>query len=215
MVKIAPSLLAADFLNLGQAVCLVNKHADIFHIDVMDGVFVPNISFGFPVVEAVAARAEKPLDVHLMIVEPEKYALKFAAIKGVDMVSFHLDASKDPKALLLALREAGVKAGLVINPNIPVSELFPYLDYCDYVLLMSVYAGFGGQSFIEETFERVRTLKREILSRGLEVEIEVDGGVKTSNSAELVRSGVDIIVAGTAVFKAEDPQALISQLRQS
>ncbi|MBQ0096256.1 MAG: ribulose-phosphate 3-epimerase [Bacteroidales bacterium] len=213
MTKIAPSLLAADFLHLSKEVELVNNYADIFHVDVMDGVFVPNISVGFPVVEAVASVAEKPLDVHLMIVDPAKYALKFAAVKGVDMVSFHLEACPKPEALLDSLRQAGVKAGLVINPDIPVESLFPYLERCDYVLLMSVFAGFGGQKLIESTFERVKCLKAEINRRGLDIEIEVDGGVTSQNAPKLVSAGADILVAGTAVFRAADPAAAVSALR--
>lgn len=213
MTKIAPSLLAADFLHLSKEVELVNNYADIFHVDVMDGVFVPNISVGFPVVEAVASAAEKPLDVHLMIVDPAKYALKFAAVKGVDMVSFHLEACPEPEALLDSLRQAGVKAGLVINPDIPVESLFPYLERCDYVLLMSVFAGFGGQKLIESTFERVKCLKAEINRRGLDIEIEVDGGVTSQNAPKLVSAGVDILVAGTAVFRAADPADAVSALR--
>ncbi len=213
MTKIAPSLLAADFLHLSKEVELVNNYADIFHVDVMDGVFVPNISVGFPVVEAVASAAAKPLDVHLMITDPAKYALKFAAVRGVEMVSFHLEACPEPEDLLDSLRQAGVKAGLVVNPDIPVESLFPYLDKCDYVLLMSVFAGFGGQKLIESTFERVKCLKTEINRRELDIEIEVDGGVTAQNAPELVSAGADILVAGTAVFRAADPAAAVSALR--
>lgn len=213
MTKIAPSLLAADFLHLSKEVELVNSYADIFHIDVMDGVFVPNISVGFPVVEAVASAASKPLDVHLMIVDPSKYALKFAAVKGVGMVSFHLNACPEPGALLDSLRQAGVKPGLVINPDITVESLFPYLEKCDYVLLMSVFAGFGGQKLIEETYDRIKCLKSEIDRRGLDVEIEVDGGVTAQNAPLLVKAGADILVAGTAVFRAADPAAAVASLR--
>ncbi len=212
MTQIAPSLLSADFLHLEESIETVNKNADIFHLDIMDGVFVPNISFGFPVVEAVARKAEKPMDVHLMIVEPEKYAERFAKV-GASMISFHLNASSDPAALLRKIRSLGVRPGLVINPDIPVESLFPYLEDCDYILLMSVFAGFGGQKFIEDTYDRVRTLKAEIRRRGLTVLIEVDGGVYTTNSAALVEAGVDILVAGSAVFNAEDPAAVISAMR--
>lgn len=213
MAKIAPSLLAADFLNLNKAVELVNYHADILHLDVMDGVFVPNISFGFPIVKSVASMASKPLDVHLMIVKPENYALKFAEINGVEMVSFHLDACDDPEALLRAIRGKGVKAALVINPDIDVKKLFPYLDWCDFVLIMSVFAGFGGQKFVETTYERIAELKAEIMRRNLNVEIEVDGGVSASNARKLQDSGADILVAGTSVFKAEDPAAVIAAMK--
>jgi len=212
MVKIAPSMLAADFLHLEKDVKLVNENADIFHLDVMDGVFVPNISFGFPVIEAIAKKAVKPLDTHLMIVEPEKYAERFIKA-GSSMVSFHLNATSEPDALLARIRECGAKAGLVINPDIPVESLFPHLKNCDYVMLMSVYAGFGGQKFIEETYTRIENLKAEIVRQGLDIPIEVDGGVSASNAAKLIECGVDILVAGSAVFKADDPMKVINAMR--
>ena len=212
MIQIAPSILAADFLHLEKDVDIVNRYADILHFDVMDGVFVPNISFGFPVIEAVARKAEKPMDVHLMIVNPEKYVERFAKA-GASMISFHLNASEDPEALLKNIRSLGVKAGLVINPDIAVEELFPYLKDADYVLLMSVFAGFGGQKFIEETYSRIRTLRAEIERQGLNIPIEVDGGVSASNAAALAEAGAEIFVAGSAVFKAEDPEAVINAMR--
>ena len=212
MTKIAPSLLAADFLHLDKAVDIVNNYADIFHLDVMDGVFVPNISFGFPVIEAVAKKAEKPMDVHLMIVEPEKYAERFAKV-GASMISFHLNATEDPSGLLQSIRSWGVRSGLVINPDIPVESLFPYLKDADYILLMSVFAGFGGQKFIEVTYDRIRTLKAEIERQGLNIMIEVDGGVSTSNAKSLAEAGAEILVAGSAVFKSEDPAAVIAEMR--
>lgn len=205
-------MLAADFLHLEKDVDTVNRYADIFHLDVMDGVFVPNISFGFPVIEAISSKAEKPMDVHLMIVEPEKYADRFAQV-GASMISFHLNATKDPEALLKHIRSLGVKAGLVINPDIPVEDLFPYLKDADYVLLMSVFAGFGGQKFIEATYDRIRTLKAEIKRQGLDIKIEVDGGVSAKNAAALAEAGAEIFVAGSAVFKAEDPASVIASMR--
>ena len=205
-------MLAADFLHLEKDVETVNKYADIFHLDVMDGVFVPNISFGFPVIEAIAKKAEKPMDVHLMIVEPEKYAERFAKV-GASMISFHLNATADPEGLLKQIRSWGVKAGLVINPDIPVENLYPYLKDADYVLLMSVFAGFGGQKFIEATYERIRTLKAEIERQGLDIKIEVDGGVSASNAAALAKAGAEIFVAGSAVFKAENPAEVIAAMR--
>ena len=212
MVQIAPSMLAADFLHLEKDVEVVNEHADLFHLDVMDGVFVPNLSFGFPVVEAIAKIARKPLDTHLMIVEPEKYVERFVKA-GSAMVSFHVNATKDPDAVLSQIKNLGAKAGLVINPDLPVESLFPYLKKCDFVMLMSVFAGFGGQKFIEDTYARVESLKAEINAQGLDIPIEVDGGVSAANAAALVKAGAEILVAGSAVFKAEDPAAVIAQMR--
>ena len=212
MIQIAPSVLAADFLHLEKDVETINKYADIFHLDVMDGVFVPNISFGFPVIEAIASKAQKPMDVHLMIVQPEKYVDRFAQL-GASMISFHLNATEDPEGLLKHIRSLGVKSGLVINPDIPVEDLFPYIKDADYVLLMSVFAGFGGQKFIEATYDRICTLKAEIERQGLDVKIEVDGGVSVSNAAALAEAGAEIFVAGSAVFKAEDPAEVIAGMR--
>ena len=159
---IAPSILAADFLHLAKDVETVNAHADIFHLDIMDGTFVPNISFGFPVVEAIAREAKKPMDVHLMIVHPEKYVERFAKT-GAAMISFHYEAAKEGSdAVIDLIHSFGVKAGIVINPDCPVESIFPYLGKVDYVLLMSVFAGFGGQSFIEDTYARIRAVKAEI-----------------------------------------------------
>lgn len=205
-------MLAADFLHLEKDVELVNEHADLFHLDIMDGVFVPNLSYGFPVVEAIARKARKPLDTHLMIIEPEKYVDRFVKA-GSSMVSFHLNATKDPKAVLDQIHACGAKAGLVINPDLPVESLFPYLKDCDFVMLMSVFAGFGGQKFIEDTYDRVRLLKAEIQRQGLEIPIEVDGGVSPSNAKALIEAGAEILVAGSAVFKADDPATVISAMR--
>lgn len=212
MVLIAPSMLAADFLHLEKDVRLVNQHADLFHLDIMDGTFVPNISYGFPVVEAIASIAEKPLDVHLMIVHPEKYIERFARL-GTSMLSFHLNATDKPAQALLHIRETGMKAGLVINPDMPVEALYPYLHLCDYIILMSVFAGFGGQRFIEDTYNRIRTLKAEIDRLGLDVKIEIDGGVSPSNAKALIEAGAEILVAGSAVFKADDPSEVIARMR--
>ena len=212
MTLIAPSMLAADFLHLEKDVRMVNEYADLFHLDIMDGTFVPNISFGFPIVEAIASIAERPLDVHLMIVNPENYVDRFAKV-GADMLSFHLNATENPAQVLTDIHEKGMKAGLVINPDIPVESLFPYLHQCDFVLLMSVFAGFGGQKFIESTYDRIRTLKAEIDRLGLDVKIEVDGGVCPDNARRLIDAGAEILVAGSAVFKAEDPAKVIAALR--
>ena len=212
MVRIAPSMLSADFLHLEKDVEMVNRYADIFHLDIMDGVFVPNLSYGFPIVEAIASKAEKPLDVHLMIINPEKYVERFAKA-GADMISFHLNATEKPEEVLALIRSFGCKAGLVINPDIEVESLFPYLEQADYILLMSVFAGFGGQKFIEETYGRVERLKAEIDRRGLNLSIEVDGGVSPSNAAALVAKGAEILVAGSAVFKSTDPAATIASMK--
>ena len=205
-------MLAADFLHLEKDVKLVNEYADIFHLDIMDGTFVPNISYGFPVVEAISSIAVKPLDVHLMIVNPEKYVERFAKV-GASMISFHLNATEDPAAVLRYIRSLGVKAGLVINPDIPVESLYPYLKDADFILLMSVFAGFGGQKFIEDTYVRIRTLREEIARQGLDLPIEVDGGVGPANAKALIEAGAEILVAGSAVFKAEDPAAVVARMR--
>lgn len=212
MVQIAPSMLAADFLHLEKDVELVNQHADIFHLDIMDGTFVPNISYGFPIVEAIARKATKPLDAHLMIVHPEKYVDRFAKV-GVQMLSFHLNAVDNAGPVLAQISAAGMQPGLAINPDIPVEKLFPYLDQCDYVVLMSVFAGFGGQKFIEATYNRVETLKKEIKAQGVNCLIQVDGGVSAANAKRLADLGADILVAGSAVFKAEDPAGVISAMK--
>lgn len=208
-------MLSADFLHLSEDVALVNAHADLFHLDVMDGTFVPNISFGFPVIDAIAKEARKPLDVHLMIVEPWKY-IERVARTGAAMVSFHLEAAGERTSETLALaRSCGMKAGLVINPDIPVEALFPYLEEVDFILIMSVFAGFGGQKFIPESLDRIATLRAEIIRRGLDVPVEVDGGVSPSNAVALRDAGASILVAGSSVFKAADPAAAIAAMRAS
>ena len=212
MIKIAPSVLSADFLHLEKDVDTVNRYADILHFDVMDGVFVPNISFGFPVIEAISKKAEKPMDVHLMIVQPERYVERFAQA-GASMISFHLNATEEPAAVLAQIKALGVKAGLVINPDIPVESLFPYLKDADFILLMSVFAGFGGQKFIEDTYDRIRTLRAEMVRQGHIIPIEVDGGVSASNAAALAEAGAEILVAGSAVFKSDDPESVINAMR--
>ena len=216
MIQIAPSLLAADFLHLEQEAELVNRHADIFHLDVMDGTFVPNISFGFPVIESVAKVARKPLDVHLMIVHPEKYVERFAKA-GAAMISFHYEAAQERSGEVIDLIHAqGVKAGIVINPDCPVEKIYPYLEKVDFVLLMSVFAGFGGQSFIPETLQRIRRVKARLrrIGRVRAVPIEVDGGIGPANAGEVVAAGARILVAGSSVFRAANPAAAIKAMKQ-
>ncbi len=216
MRLLAPSILSADFLHLEKDIRLVNDHADIIHFDVMDGTLVPNISFGFPVLDAVARIAEKPMDAHLMIINPDKY-FERCAKAGVSMLSFHLEAArkarKSPARLLDKVRILGMKAGLAINPDIPVEDVFPYLDHADYILVMSVFAGFGGQKLVPATYDRVKAVKAEIARRGLDCLVQIDGGADESNAASLFEAGVDIVVAGSAVFKSPDPVATIAVMK--
>ena len=205
-------MLAADFLHLEQSVDIVNRHADLFHLDIMDGVLVPNISFGFPVVEAIAGMAKKTLDAHLMIVHPERYVERCAEC-GIKMLSFHYEAARDPEPILGLIRSNKMKAGLAFNTDIPVEKIAPYLGECDFVLLMTVFAGFGGQKFIEESYDRLRQLKSIIDEKGYRCRIEVDGGVSPANAAKLVECGADTLVAGSAVFKAENPGEVIRSMR--
>ena len=216
MVKIASSILAADFLHLERDVKLVNDHADLLHFDVMDGCLVPNLSFGFPVMEAVAKIAAIPLDVHLMIVNPDKYIERFAAA-GASLISFHLEAAdeagKDVSEYISLAKSCGVKAGVAIDPDVPVERLFPYIREVDFFLIMSVFAGFGGQKFIEESVGRIAGLRAEMDRIGTVKDIEVDGGVSASNAKALIDAGATMLVAGSSVFKAEDPALAIAGMR--
>ncbi len=216
MIQVAPSILAADFLHLEKDVEIVNEYADLFHLDIMDGVFVPNISFGFPVVEAIAKKARKPMDVHLMIVHPENYVERFAKV-GASYISFHYEAAREnAEEIIEKIQALGVKAGIVINPDCPVQAIFPLLPKVDYVLLMSVFAGFGGQKFIPESLERAHTVREKLDSLGRrDVPIEMDGGIGPANAAEVIRAGVQMLVAGSAVFKSENPQETIKALRNA
>ena len=212
---IAPSILAADFLHLEKDVKLVNDHADLFHLDIMDGVFVPNISFGFPVVESISTMAKKPMDVHLMIVEPWKYAERFAKA-GASMISFHYEAALDKsQELIYSIQKLGVKAGIVINPDCPVEKIFPLLETADFVLLMSVFAGFGGQKFIPESLDRIKAVKAQIRKIKRDIPIEVDGGIGPDNAAELAKAGASILVAGSSVFRAPDPVEAIAKMKNA
>ena len=216
MVKIAPSILAGDFLHLEKDILLLNEHADLLHFDVMDGCLVPNLSFGFPILDAVAPIATIPLDVHLMIVNPDKYIERFAK-SGASYISFHLEAAdeagKDASEYIALAKECGVKAGLAIDPDVPVERLFPYIDQADFFLIMSVFAGFGGQKFIEESISRIAALKAEMDRRGIWKDIEVDGGVSVANTKSLIEAGATMLVAGSSVFKSENPAATIAEMR--
>ena len=216
MIQIAPSMLSADFLHLEKDVEMVNEYADLFHLDIMDGTFVPNISFGFPVVEAIAKKAARPLDVHLMIVHPEKYVERFAKA-GAAFISFHYEAAlEESGAVIEQIQALGVKAGIVINPDCPAEAIFPLLPKVDFVLIMSVFAGFGGQKFIPESLQRIRAVKAELRRIGRpEVPIEVDGGIGPANAAEVIAAGATMLVAGSAVFKAEAPKEVIEAMRNA
>lgn len=212
-MKVSPSLLSADFGRLNEDVEMLNRsQADLLHLDVMDGVFVPNISFGFPVIEAVAKVARKPLDVHLMIVEPQNYINQVRDC-GAEIMNVHQEACTHLHRTVEAIKAAGMKAGVTLNPATPVATLEDIIADLDMVLLMSVNPGFGGQKFIANTLNKVRRLRELIALTGSKAEIEVDGGVNASTAPLLAEAGADILVAGSYVFSAPDPEAVIASLK--
>lgn len=213
MPLIAPSLLSADFSKLGKAAALLDRSdADWFHLDVMDGRFVPNITFGMPVIKAIRPLSDKPFDVHLMIAEPERYIEDFKKA-GADILSIHLEASTHLHRSLQAIRQCGMKSGVALNPHSPVESIEHVLAETDLVCLMSVNPGFGGQKFIESTYEKVRRLKAMIRAQGTNTLIEIDGGVSDANAELLKEAGADVLVAGSYVFGSADPEKTIAGLK--
>ncbi|MBK7133868.1 MAG: ribulose-phosphate 3-epimerase [Bacteroidales bacterium] len=211
---VSPSLLAADFGNLQKDVLMVNQsQADWIHLDIMDGVFVPNISFGFPVIESVKRVAEKPLDVHLMIVDPDRYLTRFCEA-GANVLTVQFEACPHLHRTVSEIRRLGMKAGVAVNPHTPVSLLKNILPSIDMVLIMTVNPGFGGQSFIPESYNKIAELRGMIDKGGYNVMIEVDGGIDTKNAARLIETGVNVLVAGNSVFSSKDPKGTIQKLKQ-
>lgn len=210
---LAPSVLAADFANLQRDIEMINNsQADWFHIDIMDGVFVPNISFGMPVLEAISRHAQKTIDVHLMIVDPDRYIKTFADL-GANILTVHYEACTHLHRTLQAIKAEGMKAGVALNPHTNVNVLEDVINDVDLVCMMSVNPGFGGQSFIEQTYKKVRQLKKLITDSGASTIIEIDGGVTSKNAVSLVEAGADVLVAGNFVFKAENPTQTIADLK--
>jgi ribulose-phosphate 3-epimerase len=213
-ILIAPSVLAADFANLQRDIEMINSsEADWFHIDIMDGVFVPNISFGMPVLEAIAKHAKKTIDVHLMIVDPDRYIKTFATL-GANVLTVHYEACAHLHRTLQAIKAEGMKAGVALNPHTPIALLEDVIQDLDLVCIMSVNPGFGGQSFIENTYKKVSQLKELIVKNNANTIIEIDGGVTSKNAKQLVEMGADVLVAGNFVFKSENPIETISAMKK-
>lgn len=214
MIKISPSLLSCDFSQMGaELVKIQNAGADYAHLDVMDGDFVNNISFGIPVIAGIRKASDIFFDVHLMISEPIRYVERFASA-GADLITFHLEAAEDVMATIDAIKKTGKKVGLSIKPATPAEAVYPYLDRCDLVLVMTVEPGFGGQALIPETLEKVALIRAEMERRSLSVELQVDGGITEENARKAIAAGADVIVAGSAVFKSGDMAKTIKKLRE-
>ena len=214
MVKISPSALACDLTRLGEEIMEIKKAgADMIHLDVMDGVFVPNSSFGLAVLEALRKKSDMFFDVHLMIDKPEKYIERYITECGADLVTFHLEATDIPDECLAMIKKHGKRAAVSVKPNTPIEAVYPYLDRCDMILIMTVEPGFGGQSFMPAMLDKVKTLRAEIERRGLDIDIQVDGGINAETSKLAVAAGANVLVAGSAVFKAADRRAAIEALR--
>lgn len=211
-MKLSPSLLAADFARLAEEVARVEQNADMLHLDVMDGVFVPNISFGPAVIAALRPHSRLFFDVHLMIERPERYLDAFRRA-GADGITVHYEATRDPAAALAAIRTLGARAGIAISPKTPAEVLFPLLSLCDMVLVMTVEPGFGGQKLITDCLDKVTLLRQKIAAEGLAVPIEADGGIDLTNLSAVRTAGVDVVVAGSAVFRAKDPAAVLAAMR--
>ena len=212
-IKIAPSILAADFGNLSRDCEIINRsNADWFHLDVMDGLFVPNISFGMPIVSLIRKMTKKPLDVHLMITKPERYIDKFIDI-GSDILTVHIEATSEMENILDRIKDSSIKSGIAINPDTPINKLLQYIDKVDLICLMGVHPGFGGQKFIHKTFERLVDLKNLIETKNSSALIEIDGGVDSTNNKKLKSLGADILVAGNYIFKSADIDNAVDSLR--
>lgn len=214
MIRIAPSVLACDFSRLADEVCDIERAgADMLHLDVMDGIFVPNISFGFPVIESLRERCVLPFDVHLMIAAPERYLERFIAA-GADSITFHYEACEDIPVAIDTVRLLGKRVALSVKPDTPIEVVYPYLDRCDMVLVMTVEPGYGGQTLIPATLDKIRTLREEIERRALPTLIQADGGINATTAGAVVAAGADILVAGSAVFHAKDRRAAMDALRK-
>ena len=213
MIKISPSVLACDFTKLGEEVADIRRcGADMVHLDVMDGMFVTNISFGLPVIEALRKKSDMFFDVHLMIEKPERYVERFVKA-GADLVTFHIEATDIPHEVVSLIKKAGAKAAISIKPKTPAEAVYEFLEECDMILVMTVEPGYGGQALIPETLEKVKQIREEAEKRGVSIDIQVDGGITPSNAPDAVAAGANVLVAGSSVFKAEDRKSAIDALR--